>query len=52
MKFSDSTVLCPGHNYADKPTTTLGDEKRTNPYLICDSLENFLKFRTGVSENR
>ena len=52
MKFDDSTVLCPGHNYAEKSTTTLGDEKKTNPYLICDSLENFLKFRTGVSESR
>ncbi len=48
MKFDDTTVLCPGHNYASKPTTTLGEEKKTNPYLLCDSLENFLKFRTGV----
>jgi hydroxyacylglutathione hydrolase len=52
MKFSDSTILCPGHNYSDKPTTTMGQEKKTNPYLICDSLDNFLKFRTGVSEYR
>ena len=51
-KFDDKTILCPGHNYADKPTTTMGDEKRTNPYLLCDSLQNFLKFRTGVSESR
>lgn len=48
MKFDDSTVLCPGHNYAPKPTTTMGEEKKNNPYLLCDSLENFLKFRTGV----
>ena len=48
MKFNDSTVLCPGHNYASRPTTTMGEEKKTNPYLLCDSLENFLKFRTGV----
>ena len=52
MKMDDSTVLCPGHNYAAKPMTTMGEEKKTNPYLICDSLENFLKFRTGVSETR
>lgn len=50
MKMDDATVLCPGHNYADKPLTTMGDEKKRNPYLMCDSLENFLKFRTGVSE--
>ncbi len=52
MKLEDSTVLCPGHNYADKPTATMGQQKKTNPYLICDSLENFLRFRTGVSESR
>ncbi len=51
-KFDNATVLCPGHNYAERPTTTMGDEKRTNPYLLCDSLQNFLRFRTGVSETR
>jgi len=48
MKFDDKTILCPGHNYAPKPMTTMGEEKKTNPYLLCDSLDNFLKFRTGV----
>lgn len=52
MKLDDSTVLCPGHNYADRTTDTMGHQKKSNPYLICDSLENFLKFRTGVSEIR
>jgi len=50
MKMPDSTVLCPGHNYSDKPVTTMGEQKKHNPYLMCDSLENFLKFRTGVAE--
>ena len=52
MKMPDSTVLCPGHNYSDRSTTTMGEQKKHNPYLMCDSLENFLKFRTGVSEIR
>jgi len=50
LKFDDATVLCPGHNYAEKPTSSLGEERRGNPYLMCDSLNNFLKFRLGVSE--
>ena len=50
MKMPDSTVLCPGHNYADRSTTTMGDQKKHNPYLMCDSMENFLRFRTGVAE--
>ena len=52
MKFDDSTILFPGHNYSEKPSSTMGAEKKTNPYLMCDSLENFLRFRTGVSEYR
>ncbi|MBI4432692.1 MAG: MBL fold metallo-hydrolase [Candidatus Omnitrophica bacterium] len=51
-KFDDATILCPGHNYAAKTMTTMAEEKKTNPYLLCDSLQNFLKFRTGVSEYR
>ena len=47
-KMSDSTILFPGHNYAEATTSTLGNEKKTNPYLLCDSLEKFLRFRTGV----
>ena len=47
LKFDDSTILYPGHNYADKPTSTMGEQKKTNPYLMCDSLENFLRFRMG-----
>ena len=52
MKFDDSTILFPGHNYSERPSSTMGAEKKTNPYLMCDSLENFLRFRTGVSEYR
>ena len=52
MKMPDSTVLCPGHNYSEKPTASMGDQKKHNPYLMCDSLENFLRFRTGVAEIR
>ena len=45
MKFDDATILCPGHNYASQPTDTMGHQKKTNPYLMCDSLQNFLRFR-------
>ena len=29
----DDVVLLPGHNYAEVPQSTMGEEKRTNPYL-------------------
>ncbi len=39
----DDTVLYPGHNYADRPTSTMGEQKRENPYLQFASLEEFLR---------
>ena len=39
----DTTVLCPGHNYADVPTSALGEEKRTNPFLAVPTLPDFLR---------
>ena len=43
----DDTVLYPGHNYADRPTSTLGDEKSTNPYLQYKSVSQFLRDMRG-----
>ncbi|HZR82485.1 MAG TPA: MBL fold metallo-hydrolase [Candidatus Binatia bacterium] len=37
------TVLYPGHNYADRPTSTIGDEQRRNPYMRFDRLDDFLR---------
>jgi glyoxylase-like metal-dependent hydrolase (beta-lactamase superfamily II) len=42
MSLPDETILFPGHNYADKPASTLGEQKRTNPYLQFHSLRQFL----------
>jgi hydroxyacylglutathione hydrolase len=36
------TVLFPGHNYADRPTSTIGEEKRTNMMLRFQNLKDFL----------
>ncbi len=41
-KLPEETVLYPGHNYSDKPTSTIGDEKKQNPFLQIKSLEEFL----------
>lgn len=42
MRLADDTVLYPGHNYADRPTSTLGDEKRHNMFMRFPSLREFL----------
>jgi glyoxylase-like metal-dependent hydrolase (beta-lactamase superfamily II) len=46
-KLDDSTILLPGHNYADRTTSTIGDEKRFNPYYQAHSLQDFLRLRMG-----
>jgi hydroxyacylglutathione hydrolase len=38
----DDTVLYPGHNYAERVTSTIGEEKRHNPYMRFNRLEDFL----------
>jgi len=40
----DDTVVYPGHNYADRPTSTIGQEKRRNMTMRFDSVDEFLRF--------
>ena len=40
-KLPEDTLLYPGHNYAQKPVSTIGDEKRENYYLKIRSLEDW-----------
>jgi hydroxyacylglutathione hydrolase len=42
-QLDDRTVVFPGHNYAPQPYSTIGDEKRFNPYLQFQSLQDFLR---------
>jgi hydroxyacylglutathione hydrolase len=42
MALPDDTILFPGHNYAAKPHATMGEQKKTNPYLKSTSLKQFL----------
>jgi len=46
-KLDEHTILFPGHNYADEPTSTIGQEKRTNPYMQFGSAKDFLRLRMG-----
>lgn len=42
-RLDDRTVVFPGHHYAPRPYSTIGDEKRFNPYLQFQSLQDFLR---------
>jgi glyoxylase-like metal-dependent hydrolase (beta-lactamase superfamily II) len=39
----EDTVVHPGHNYADRPTSSIGAEKQTNPFLQVPTTEQFLR---------
>jgi glyoxylase-like metal-dependent hydrolase (beta-lactamase superfamily II) len=43
-RLPDETLLLPGHLYAAEPSSTLGEQKRSNPYLRVARLEDFLSF--------
>jgi hydroxyacylglutathione hydrolase len=42
MALPDEMILFPGHNYAAQSQATLGEQKKTNPYLKFGSLKQFL----------
>jgi glyoxylase-like metal-dependent hydrolase (beta-lactamase superfamily II) len=43
-RLPEETLLFPGHYYAAEPSSTIGEQKRTNPYLRVARLEDFLAF--------
>jgi glyoxylase-like metal-dependent hydrolase (beta-lactamase superfamily II) len=45
MLLPEETRVYPGHNYGATPTSTIGHESRTNPYLRCATFEEFRALR-------
>ena len=41
-KLDDKVEVYPGHDYGDIPFSTIGGEKKTNPYFMCSTKEQFL----------
>jgi hydroxyacylglutathione hydrolase len=45
MAMEGGTVLYPGHDYGDRPVSTMSHEGKTNPYLQFHDLEAFVNYR-------
>jgi hydroxyacylglutathione hydrolase len=45
MLLPEETRVYPGHNYGDTPTSTIGHERRSNPYLRSATFEEFRALR-------
>ena len=41
-KLNDDVEIYPGHDYGEIPFSTIGGEKKTNPYFMCNTKEQFL----------
>ncbi len=41
-KLEDDIGIYPGHDYGDVPFSTIGREKKNNPYFKCETKEQFL----------
>ncbi len=48
----EETRVYPGHDYGQTPTSTIGWERTTNPYLLCKSEDEFVALRTGKNPPR
>jgi hydroxyacylglutathione hydrolase len=48
----EETRVWPGHDYGKTPTSTIGWERTTNPYLLCKSEAEFIALRTGKNPPR
>ncbi len=48
----EETRVYPGHDYGQTPTSTIGWEKTSNPYLLCRDEEEFVALRTGRNPPR
>jgi glyoxylase-like metal-dependent hydrolase (beta-lactamase superfamily II) len=44
LKLSDDVEVYPGHDYGAKPSSTIGEEKRSNYTLQPRSLADFIEF--------
>lgn len=41
-KLNEDIEIYPGHDYGEIPFSTIGGEKKTNPYFMCETKEQFL----------
>lgn len=50
--YPPDTLIYPGHDYATPPVSTLGEQKRLNPFLHQLTLDDFVRFRGEHNNHR
>lgn len=50
MKLPEETKVYPGHDYGTAPSSTIGDEKKNNPFIKQKSFEDFVDLKANWPE--
>ena len=50
MTLPADTRVWPGHDYGVRPSSTIGDEKSENPFILRDSFESFVELKRNWLE--
>jgi hydroxyacylglutathione hydrolase len=50
LRLPDSTQVWPGHDYGVAPSSTIGHERSTNPFLLCESFNDFVDLKRNWLE--
>lgn len=50
MTLPPDTRVWPGHDYGVRPSSTIGDEKRENPFILRDSFDSFVELKRNWLE--
>lgn len=50
MELPDETEVYPGHDYGVAPFSTIGNEKKTNPFILQPDFEAFLDLKDNWAE--
>ncbi|MCE5251959.1 MBL fold metallo-hydrolase [bacterium] len=50
MTLPPETRVWPGHDYGVRPSSTIGDELRENPFILRDSFESFVELKRNWLE--
>ncbi len=50
LELPDDTTVWPGHDYGVRPSSTIGDERRENPFLLQEDFEAFLHLKNTWAE--
>lgn len=46
-RLDDNTEVYPGHDYGEVPFSTIGSEKKTNPYFMCRTKKEFFELMSN-----